>query len=52
MRRVLEATPNLHLRQGLVIDLIVENNAVIGVELQDTRKFAGKIRYRRHRNFF
>lgn len=42
MRRVLEATPNLHLRQGLVIDLIVENNAVIGVELQDTRKFAAK----------
>src|SRR5881275_39170 len=26
MRRVLEATPNLNLRQGLVISLIVENN--------------------------
>ena len=39
MRRVLEATPNLHLRQGVVVDLIVENNAVIGVELQDTRRF-------------
>src|ERR1700686_832387 len=25
MRHVLEATPNLHLRQGVVIDLIVEN---------------------------
>ncbi|HXG82901.1 MAG TPA: tRNA uridine-5-carboxymethylaminomethyl(34) synthesis enzyme MnmG [Pyrinomonadaceae bacterium] len=42
MRRVLEATSDLHLRQGLVIDLIVENNIVIGVELQDTRRFAAK----------
>ncbi|QYO66236.1 tRNA uridine-5-carboxymethylaminomethyl(34) synthesis enzyme MnmG [Leptolyngbya sp. 7M] len=42
MRRVLEATPNLHLRQGLVIDLIVENNTVIGVEMQDTRRFEAK----------
>lgn len=42
MRRVLENTPNLHLRQGLVIDLIVENNVVIGVELQDTRRFSAK----------
>jgi tRNA uridine 5-carboxymethylaminomethyl modification enzyme len=38
MRRVLEATPNLHLRQGLVVELIVENNRVCGVELQDTRR--------------
>ena len=42
MRRVLEATPNLHLRQGLVIEVIVENNQVIGVELQDTRRFRAK----------
>lgn len=42
MRRVLEATPNLHLRQGVVIDLIVENNTVIGVSLQDTRRFSAK----------
>jgi tRNA uridine 5-carboxymethylaminomethyl modification enzyme len=42
MRRVLEATPNLHLRQGVVVDLIVENNRVIGVELQDTRRFGAK----------
>jgi len=42
MRRVLEATPNLHLRQGVVIDLIVANNKVVGVELQDTRKFGAK----------
>jgi len=38
MRRTLEATPNLHLRQGLVVDLIVENGRVYGVELQDTRR--------------
>lgn len=42
MRRVLEATPNLHLRQGAVVDLIVENNKVIGVEMQDTRRFGAK----------
>jgi tRNA uridine 5-carboxymethylaminomethyl modification enzyme len=42
MRRVLEATPNLNLRQGVVIDLIVENKVIIGVELQDTRRFGAK----------
>lgn len=42
MRRVLEATPNLHLRQGVVIDLIIADNKVVGVELQDTRKFGAK----------
>ena len=42
MRRVLEATPNLHLRQGLVVELIVENGIVTGVEMQDTRRFAAK----------
>jgi|CXWL01.1.fsa_nt_gi tRNA uridine 5-carboxymethylaminomethyl modification enzyme len=42
MRRVLEATPNLHLRQGLVVDLIVDNNKVIGVEMQDSRQFGAK----------
>ncbi|MCA1633324.1 MAG: tRNA uridine-5-carboxymethylaminomethyl(34) synthesis enzyme MnmG [Acidobacteria bacterium] len=38
MRRTLEATPNLHLRQGLVIDFIIEDGCTIGVELQDTRR--------------
>ena len=38
----LEATPNLHLRQGLVVDLIVENERVIGVEMQDTRRFPSR----------
>jgi tRNA uridine 5-carboxymethylaminomethyl modification enzyme len=42
MRRVLEATPNLHLRQGVVVDVIVENNKVIGIEMQDTRRFGAK----------
>jgi len=38
MRRVLEATPNLHLRQGTVVDLIIENGRVIGVEMEDSRR--------------
>ena len=42
MRRVLEATPNLALRQGVVIGLITENNKVIGVEMQDDRRFGAK----------
>src|SRR5215204_7805503 len=42
MRRVLEATPNLYLRQGVVVDLIIENKKIIGVEMQDTRRFGAK----------
>lgn len=42
MRLLLEATSNLHLRQGLVIKLIVENSKVIGVELQDGRLVQAK----------
>ena len=42
MRRVLEATPDLNLRQGVVVDLIVENNTVRGVELQDSRRLGAK----------
>ena len=38
MRRALEATSDLSLRQGTVIDLIVESNRVAGVELQDSRR--------------
>lgn len=38
MRQVLEETPNLHLRQGLVIELIVEDRQIRGVEMQDTRR--------------
>jgi tRNA uridine 5-carboxymethylaminomethyl modification enzyme len=39
MRRLLEGTPNLHLRQGLVIDFITDEGSIIGIELQDTRRF-------------
>jgi tRNA uridine 5-carboxymethylaminomethyl modification enzyme len=38
MRATLEATPNLHLCQGQVVDLIIDNGEVKGVELQDTRR--------------
>jgi tRNA uridine 5-carboxymethylaminomethyl modification enzyme len=37
MRHVLEFTSNLHLRQGVVTDFVVENGHVYGVRLQDTR---------------
>jgi tRNA uridine 5-carboxymethylaminomethyl modification enzyme len=40
MRRTLEATPNLSLRQGLVTDLLVEDGRIVGVELQDARRLA------------
>jgi tRNA uridine 5-carboxymethylaminomethyl modification enzyme len=39
MRLTLEATPNLHLRQGMVVDLIVNDDRIHGVEMQDGRKF-------------
>jgi tRNA uridine 5-carboxymethylaminomethyl modification enzyme len=42
MRRTLEATPNLHLRQGLVVDFIIDKGRVCGVELQDTRRLRAK----------
>jgi tRNA uridine 5-carboxymethylaminomethyl modification enzyme len=42
MRRVLEATPDLHLRQGTVVDLIIANNKVSGVEMQDSRLLGAK----------
>lgn len=42
MRRVLEAVPNLNLRQGTVVNVIVENNSVTGVELQDSRRLGAK----------
>src|ERR1051325_9442398 len=42
MRRTLEATPNLSLRQGVVTDLIIEGKRAVGIELQDSRRIAGK----------
>jgi tRNA uridine 5-carboxymethylaminomethyl modification enzyme len=42
MRRTLEATPNLSLRQGLVTDLIVVADRICGVELQDARRLGAE----------
>jgi tRNA uridine 5-carboxymethylaminomethyl modification enzyme len=42
MRHVLESTPNLHLRQGLAIDFIIEGGCIQGVALQDTRRLHAK----------
>lgn len=42
MRRYLETIPNLHLRQGEVIDLMVEQDRIIGVEMWDGRRLATK----------
>ncbi len=42
MRSTLEATPNLHLRQGMVVDLVVKGNSIVGIEMQDTRRIAAK----------
>lgn len=38
MRRFLETVENLHLRQGEVIDLMVERDRVLGVEMWDGRR--------------
>ena len=40
MRRTLESTSGLQLRQGKVVDLVVEGNEVRGVELEDGRQFS------------
>src|SRR5205809_8089305 len=37
MRRTLEGTPNLSLRQGMVTNLLVKGDSVLGLELQDAR---------------
>src|SRR5258707_15743138 len=39
MCRTLESTPNLHLRQGKVVDLIVHEGKIQGIELEDGRRF-------------
>ncbi len=38
MRAVLEHTENLNLRQGMVVDLLVQNSRVLGVVMQDGRR--------------
>ena len=42
MRVTLEATPNLHLRQGVVTDVLVDDSRVTGVELQDGRRLGAQ----------
>ena len=42
MRKMLEHTTNLHLRQGMVIDLLVKNGKILGVEMQDGRRIAAR----------
>jgi tRNA uridine 5-carboxymethylaminomethyl modification enzyme len=39
MRRTLEATSNLHLRQGKVVDFILDHGKLAGVLLDDGRRF-------------
>src|ERR1041384_4904911 len=38
MRHVLQFTPNLHLRQGVVTDFVIEHGQITGIQLQDTRR--------------
>ena len=38
MRATLENTPNLHLRQGMVVDLLVRSQKIVGVAMQDGRR--------------
>ena len=39
MRRTLEATSNLHLRQGKVVDFVISHGRLAGVVLEDGRQF-------------
>jgi tRNA uridine 5-carboxymethylaminomethyl modification enzyme len=40
MRERLEAIPNLHLRQGEVVDVVRDSDTITGVKLRDGRTFA------------
>jgi len=42
MRSTLEQTANLHLRQGMVVDLLVKDGKILGVEMQDGRRIAAR----------
>ena len=42
MRKVLEATANLSLRQGKVVDLVIHNGRIVGIDLEDGRRFGAK----------
>ena len=42
IRQMLEAIPNLYLRQGMVVSLLTVDKQVTGIELQDGRKIGAK----------
>lgn len=42
MRKTLENTPNLSLRQGMVVDLLTPNDKIRGVVMQDGRRIGAK----------
>jgi tRNA uridine 5-carboxymethylaminomethyl modification enzyme len=42
MRATLESTPNLSLRQGMVVDLLITNKGVNGVVMEDGRRMGAK----------
>jgi len=42
MRRTLESTSGLHLRQGKVVDLVIKNQRIAGVALEDGRQIGAK----------
>jgi tRNA uridine 5-carboxymethylaminomethyl modification enzyme len=42
MRTMLENTPNLHLRQGMVSDLLVSKDKIAGVAMQDGRQIGAR----------
>jgi tRNA uridine 5-carboxymethylaminomethyl modification enzyme len=42
MRRVLESTPNLFIKQAEVIEILFENGCVVGIELLDGRRVAAE----------
>ena len=43
MRRTLEATSNLHLRQGKVVDFVLDHGKLAGVVLEDGRRFGSRL---------
>jgi tRNA uridine 5-carboxymethylaminomethyl modification enzyme len=42
MRRMLERTPNLFIKQAEVMELLFDGAAVVGIELQDGRRVGGQ----------
>src|SRR6185437_15200622 len=42
MRKTLEATSNLHLRQGKVVDFVLDHGRLAGVILEDGRRFGSQ----------